>query len=58
MAMIGSALARLAFLVVSLIAVWFGTDADEYWLAGSIAVTYGVWFSWRMRKLLSGRNQD
>jgi hypothetical protein len=59
MEMLRSAMLRMALLVAALLAVWYGTDADTYWLAGSIAVTYGVWFAWRMRKLLSsGETND
>ena len=46
---------RIAFLVGALLAVWRWTDANKYWLTGSLAVTYTAWFSWRMKQLLSSR---
>ena len=45
----------ITFLAGALLAAWKWTDANKYWLTGSLALTYTLWLFWRMKQLLSGR---
>lgn len=47
------AVARMVYLVTALAAAMNCTEADRYWLVGSVGAVYGIWFSLRMRQLLS-----
>ena len=48
----GAAL-RILFLMAALAVVALWSNADKVWLVGSLAATYGLWFLWRMKQILS-----
>ncbi len=45
--------AEILFLIAALAVVALWSDADKVWLVGSLAATYGLWFFWRMKQILS-----
>ncbi len=50
-ALIPGAVGRLMFVVVALGLVFRFTDADKYWLTGSLFVSYGVLFLWQLKRM-------
>ncbi|MGD0017070.1 MAG: hypothetical protein ABSC38_06115 [Verrucomicrobiia bacterium] len=52
LALVPGAVARLAFVVVALLLVFRLTDADKYWLTGSLLVSYGVLFLWQLKQMI------
>ena len=47
------AVLRILFLMAALAVVALWADADRVWLVASLAATYGLWFFWRMKRILS-----
>ena len=52
LALVPGAVGRLAFAGCGLGLVFWFTDADKYWLTGSLFVSYGVLFLWQLKQMV------
>jgi multisubunit Na+/H+ antiporter MnhB subunit len=52
LALVPGAVGRLVFAVAALGLVFWFTDADKYWLTGSLLVSYGVLFLWQLKQMV------
>ena len=50
--LVPGAVGRLVFLVVAWWLVFHFTDANKYWLTGSLAVAYSLPLLWQLKELL------
>ena len=52
LALVPGAVGRLVFAALAWgLVLWF-TDADKYWLTGSLLVSYGVLFLWQLKQMV------
>jgi hypothetical protein len=55
LALVPGAVGRLIFAALAWgLTLWF-TDANKYWLTGSLLVSYGVLFLWQLKQMVFPR---